>query len=401
MWLPVARVAVRRCHTVGNDCNAASALPMCQSCLKNTFINRLEKHTYMNTTFVLASGCANGLQMPALERHCCSNSDCNVDALWYAAQMHGFCTGCCGVRTSLQHLCCNRGSTVMRNVDAAVVHSVRNIASTVFCDCIADDAASVHHRACSLRCKVIAPCVAMLSSSAASAKQYWCGSFALMILLDADMRDTDVRGFFGIAGGCVSHDALTAVVGEIPERARICFNDYLQCADATASGGSGYSVGIAHTSGGKCADTLSFPNFKATASQEIRRLILKPHAESTERILWNTNHTNVTKGNVGSRLGATEWTHSITRFFRTSREVAKSAKRDSLAAPHICPNSASSAAGQIMPLIPNKRSENARKSLAGCGGRLSKSLWNGVGADTPIESRCSHKGLPSDTVFFR
>ena len=282
MWLPVARVAVRWCHTVGNDCNAASALPMCQSCLKNTFINRLEKHTYMNTTFVLASGCANGLQMPALERHCCSNSDCNVDALWYAAQMHGFCTGCCGVRTSLQHLCCNCGSTVMRNVDAAVVHSVRNIASTVFCDCIADVAASVHHRACRLLCKRFAPCVAMLSSSAASAKQYGCRSFALLILRDADMRDTDVCRSLHHDGGCVPHDALTIVGGEISEDVRTYFNEYLQCAD------------------------LTFPNLKATASSR-----LKPHAKSTVRILKNTNHANLSKGNVGSRLGATEWTGSL------------------------------------------------------------------------------------------
>ena len=293
MWLPVARVAVRWCHTVGNDCNAASALPMCQSCLKNTFINRLEKHTYMNTTFVLASGCANGLQMPALERHCCSNSDCNVDALWYAAQMHGFCTGCCGVRTSLQHLCCNRGSTVLCNVDtavvhsvhnddAAVVHSVRNIASTVFCDCIADVAASVHHRACRLRCKRFAPCVAMLSSSAASAKQYGRRSFALLILRDADMRDTDVCRNLRSDDGRVSHDALTAVDGEISEDVRTCYNEYLQCAD------------------------LTFPNFKATASSR-----LKPHAKSTVRILMNTNRSNFSKGNVGSRLGATEWTGSL------------------------------------------------------------------------------------------
>ena len=202
----------------------------------------------MNTTFVLASGCANGLQMPALERHCCSNSDCNVDALWYAAQMHGFCTGCCGVRTSLQHLCCNRGSTVMRNVDVA---------------------ASVHHRACRLRCKRFAPCVAMLSSSAASAKQYGRRSFALLILRDADMRDTDVCRNLRSDDGCVSHDALIAVGREIPKRARTCFNDYLQCAGATASGENGSSFGIAHTPGGKCADTLSFPNFKACRFTQI------------------------------------------------------------------------------------------------------------------------------------
>ena len=355
MWLPVARVAVRWCHTVGNDCNAASALPMCQSCLKNTFINRLEKHTYMNTTFVLASGCANGLQMPALERHCCSNSDCNVDALWYAAQMHGFCTGCCGVRTSLQHLCCNRGSTVMRNVDAAVVHSVRNIASTVFCDCIADVAASVHHRACRLRCKRFAPCVAMLSSSAASAKQYGRRSFALLILRDADMRDTDVCRNLRSDDGRVSHDALTAVGGEISEDVRTCYNEYLQYADATASGDISSLVGIAHTPGGKCADVLFFPNFKATTSRR-----LTPHAQSAEWIL-NTNHANFTKGNVGSRLGSTEWTGSLARFFRASCEDAKSAKRDSPSAPHICPISASSTAERIMPRFTNQPSENARK----------------------------------------
>ena len=355
MWLPVARVAVRWCHTVGNDCNAASTLPMCQSCLKNTFINRLEKHTYMNTTFVLASGCANGLQMPALERHCCSNSDCNVDALWYAAQMHGFCTGCCGVRTSLQHLCCNRGSTVMRNVDAAVVHSVRNIASTVFCDCIADVAASVHHRACRLRCKRFAPCVAMLSSSAASAKQYGRRSFALLILRDADMRDTDVCRNLRSDDGRVSHDALTAVGGEISEDVRTCYNEYLHYADATASGDISSSVGIAHTPGGKCADVLFFPNFKAITSRR-----LKPHAEYAEWIL-NTNHANFTKGNVGSRLGSTEWTGSLARFFRASCEDAKSAKRDSPSAPHICPISASSTAERIMPRITNQPSENARK----------------------------------------
>ena len=78
----------------------------------------------MSTTFVLATGCANGLQMLALGRHCCCVIDCSGDALWYAAQMHGFCTGGCGVHTSLQHLCCNCGSAVLRNVDAAVVHSL-------------------------------------------------------------------------------------------------------------------------------------------------------------------------------------------------------------------------------------------------------------------------------------
>ena len=273
---------------------------MCRGCLKNTFINHLKKRTYMGKFIGLATGCANGLQMLALGRHCCCVIDCSGDALWYAAQMHGFCTGGCGVHTSLQHLCCNRGSTVMRNVDAAVVHSVRNIASTVFCDCIADVAASVHHRACRLRCKRFAPCVAMLSSSAASAKQYGRRSFALLILRDADMRDTDVCRNLRSDDGRVSHDALTAVGGEISKNARTCFSEYLQCADATASESSGSSVGIAHTPGGKCADVLFFPNFKAITSRR-----LKPHAEYAEWIL-NTNHANFTKGNVGSRLGSTE-----------------------------------------------------------------------------------------------
>ena len=142
---------------------------------------------------------------------------------------------------------------MLRNIDAAVVHSVRNIASTVFCDCIADVAASVHHRACRLRCKVIAPCVAMLFYSAASAKQYACGSFALLILRDAVVRDTDVCGNLHRAGGCILHDALIAVGGEISESARTCFREYLQCAD------------------------LTFPNFKAAASRR-----LKPRAESAE-----------------------------------------------------------------------------------------------------------------------
>ena len=259
------------------------------------------------------------------------------------------------MRTSLQHLCCNRGSTVMRNVDAAVVHSVRNIASTVFCDCIADVAASVHHRACRLRCKRFAPCVAMLSSSAASAKQYGRRSFALLILRDADLRDTDVCRNLRSDDGRVSHDALTAVDGEISEDVRTCYNEYLQYADATASGDISSSVGIAHTPGGKCADVLFFPNFKAITSRR-----LKPHAEYAEWIL-NTNHANFTKGNVGSRLGSTEWTGSLARFFRASCEDAKSAKRDSPSAPHICPISASSTAERIMPRITNQPSENARK----------------------------------------
>ena len=208
--------------------------------------------------------------------------------------MNGFCTECCGVRTLLQHLCCICGSAVLRNVDAAVVRSVRNDdaavvrsvsnnASTTFCDCITGDAASVHHRACYLRCKRFAPCVAMLSSSAASAKQYGRRSFALLILRDADMRDTDVCRNLRSDDGCVSHDALIAVVGEISERARTCFNKYLQCADATASGSSGYSVGIAHTPSGKCADTLSFPNFKAAASRRTRGIEFYEH-ESRESV---------------------------------------------------------------------------------------------------------------------
>ena len=127
--------------------------------------------------------------------------------------------------------------------------------------------------------------------------QYGRGSFALPILRDADVRDTDVCRNLRNNGGCVSHDARTAVGGEISKHARTCYSEYLQCAGATASGGSGYSVGIAHTLDSKCADTL--------------------------------------------------------------------------------------------------------KLLAGSGGRLSKSLWIGVSTDTPIESRRSHKGLPSDTVFFR
>ena len=334
----------------------------------------------------LATGCANGLQMLALWRHCFGDSDCSGNALWYAMQMHGFCTRSCGMLTSLRHLCCNCGSAVLCNVDTAVVHSVSNSASTAFRDCISTVVASVHHRACCLRCKVIAPCVAMLSSSAASAKQYPCGSFALLLRLDAFIRDTGVCGNLRSDYRCVSHDALTAVGGEISKNARTCFSEYLQCADATASESSGSSVGIAHTPGGKCADTLSFPNFKAAASQEIHRTFLV-----------NTNRANFSNGNVGSRLGATEWTGSLARFFRTSRN----GERNSPAAPHICPNSASSEAGQIMPQIPHRPSENARKSLAGSGERSSKMTTNRVGADTPIETRCSHKGLPSDTVFFR
>ena len=176
---------------------------------------------------------------------------------------------------------------------------------------------------------------------------------------------------------------------------RTYFNEYLQCADATASGENGYLVGIAHTPGGKCADVLFFPNFKAITSRR-----LKPHAEYAEWIL-NTNHANFTKGNVGSRLGSTEWTGSLARFFRASCEDTKSAKRDSPSAPHICPISASATAERMMPRITNQPSENARESLAGSGGRFPKKLRNGVGADTPIETRCIHKGLPSDTVFFK
>ena len=238
----------------------------------------------------LATGCANGFTMPALWRHSCGGTDCYGDALWYAAQMHGFFAGCCGVRTSLQHLRYNCGSMVLRNVDAAVMRSVSNSASTFIHNCIADDEASVHHRACRLRCKVIAPCVAMLLSSAASAKQYVRRSSALPILRDADVRYTDVCRNLRSNGGCVSHDARTAVGGEISKHARTCYSEYLQCAGATASGGSGYSVGIAHTLDSKCADTLSFPNFKACrftqieASRrihEIRRMDFMEH-ESRE-----------------------------------------------------------------------------------------------------------------------
>ena len=188
----------------------------------------------------LATGCANGFQMPALGRHSCSGTDCNGDALWYAARMHGFFAG-----------------------------------------------------------------VAMLFYSAASAEQYGRRSFALPISHDADVRYTDVCRNLRSNGGCVLLDALTVVGGEILKRARTCYSEYLQCAGTTESGSVGYSFGIAHTPDGKCADTLSFPNFKAAASRR-----LKPHAESkesAERILWNTNRANFTKGNVGSRLGATEW----------------------------------------------------------------------------------------------
>ena len=120
MWLPEARVAVRwcgltdtrqrrlmwmlgtwtivrRCHTFGDYCKTASALLMCRSCFKNTFINRLEEHTQMSRTFVLATGCANGFTMSASQICGCSDIGCNGDALWYAAQMQGFCTGCCGL----------------------------------------------------------------------------------------------------------------------------------------------------------------------------------------------------------------------------------------------------------------------------------------------------------------
>ena len=262
----------------------------------------------MNTTFLLAPVCANGFTMSASLIYGCGNNDCNGDALWYAARMHGFCTGCCGVRTLLQHLCCNCGSAVLLNVDATVVHSVSNIASTAFRDCIAGDAASACHCACSLRCKVIAPCVAMLLSSAASAKQYGCGCFALLILRDNDMRDKDARVKLRSDDGCVLLDAHTVVGGEILKRTRTCFNEYLQCADATASGSVGYSFGIAHTLDSKCADVLSFPNFKPAASRR-----LKSHAESAESAEWilNTNRANITNGNVGSRLGATEWTGTL------------------------------------------------------------------------------------------
>ena len=266
---------------------------MCRGCLKNTFFNHLKKRTYMGKFIGLATGCANGFTMLALGRQCCCGTDCSGDALWYAAQMqrgcsevpaqmHGFCTGCCGVRTLLQQVGCRCGSIVLRNDDAVVVHSVSNSASTAFCDCKATVVASVHHCACRLRCRVFAPRVAMLFYSAASAKQYGRGSFALLIMRDAVVRDTDVCGNLHRAGGCILHDALIAVGGEISEDVRTCFREYLQCAD------------------------LTFPNFKATASSR-----LKPHAKSTVRILMNTNRSNFSKGNVGSRLGATEWTGSL------------------------------------------------------------------------------------------
>ena len=315
--MPEASVAVRWCHTVGDSCNSASTLQMCRSCLKNTIINRLEKHTYMSKFIGLAPVCDNGFPMSASLIYGCSDIGFNGDALWHAAQMHGFSTECCGVRTLLQHVGCICGSAVLCNVDTAVVHSVHNDdaavvrsvsnnASTTFCDCITGDAASVHHRACYLRCKRFAPCVAMLFYSAASAKQYACGSFALLILRDAVVRDTDVCGNLHRAGGCILHDALIAVCGEISEDVRTYFNEYLQCADATASGENGYLVGIAHTPDGKCADVLSFPNFKATTSRR-----LTPHAQSAEWIFMNTNRANFTKGNVGSRLGSTERTGSL------------------------------------------------------------------------------------------
>ena len=46
-------------------------------------------------------------------------------------------------------------------------------------------------------------------------------------------------------------------------------------------------------------------------------------------------------------------------------------------------------------------SENARKSLAGYGKKFPTKLWNGDGADTPVETTCSLIGLPSDTVFLK
>ena len=98
---------------------------------------------------------------------------------------------------------------------------------------------------------------------------------------------------------------------------------------------------------------------------------LPPHAEHAESNFMNTNRANLSKGNVGSRLGATEWTGHHMRIFRTFRNGERNTPEDA----YICPISAFSAAGQIMPRVPNEPSGNARKSLAGCGGRLSKSLW--------------------------
>ena len=98
---------------------------------------------------------------------------------------------------------------VLRNVDTAVMRSVSNSASTFIHNCIADDEASVHHRACRLRCKVIAPCVAMLLSSTASAKQYACESYAHSVLHDADMRDGDAEICAATMGAfCLMHALL-------------------------------------------------------------------------------------------------------------------------------------------------------------------------------------------------
>ena len=111
----------------------------------------------------------------------------------------------------------------------------------------------------------------------------------------------------------------------------------------------------------------------------------------------NTNLANFSKGNVGSRLGATEWTGHHMRIFRTFRNGERNTPEDA----YICPISAFSAAGQIMPRVPNEPSGNARKSLAGYGEKFPTKLWNGDGADTPVETTCSLIGLPSDTVFFK
>ena len=53
-------------------------------------------------------------------------------------------------------------------------------------------------------------------------------------------------------------------------------------------------------------------DFKPHAeSTESAELIFKPHVESAEWIFRNTNLANFSKGNVGSRLGATEWTGTL------------------------------------------------------------------------------------------
>ena len=192
--------------------------------------------------------------------------------------MQGFCTRCCGVRTSLQHVGYSCSSTALCTVDAAVVHSVGNITSTFIHVCKATDAASVHHRECCLRCKRFAIEVAMLLSSAASAKQYGRRSFALLLRLDAFMRNTYVCGNLHRAVGCtcLMHSLLLA--GKFQ----------------------------------KAHEPISMNTCSVLISLSLISK-LSPHAEYTEYAEWilNTNQANFWKGNVGSRLGATEWTGSL------------------------------------------------------------------------------------------